>query len=119
MKIVVPASKNNTIDHHFGHCHTFKVFVIGRNMQIEEIIEVESPEGCGCKSNIATTLKEMNVELMLAGNMGNGAINKLSNAGIKIIKGCEGDIQKCVEDYLAGSLHFVDIECDHHDCTHH
>lgn len=119
MKIVVPCSKSDTIDHHFGHCHTFKVFEINEAKEITNIVEVASPEGCGCKSNIAATLKEMGVELMLAGNMGNGAIQKLGNAGIKVIKGCEGDITECVKRHLAGTLSVIDITCDHHECNHH
>ena len=70
MKIALP-SRENKIDDHFGHCEYFTVFTV--NTDTKEIIDSEnvaSPEGCGCKSNIAQVLSEMGVKLMLAGNMG-------------------------------------------------
>jgi predicted Fe-Mo cluster-binding NifX family protein len=39
---------------------------------------MKSPEGCGCKSNIAPMLAQMGVNLMLAGNMGMGALGVLN-----------------------------------------
>ena len=70
MKIALP-TRENLIDGHFGHCEYFTVFNIDDSSK--EILNQEviaSPAGCGCKSNIAVTLAEMGVTLLLAGNMG-------------------------------------------------
>ncbi|QZE14666.1 NifB/NifX family molybdenum-iron cluster-binding protein [Halosquirtibacter laminarini] len=119
MKIVIPTTAQGTIDSHFGHCASFMVYQIDENKKIVGKEKVEAPEGCGCKSNIAQQLKDKGVTLMLASNMGNGAVQKLSNAGIKVIKGCSGDNIECVNNYLNETLQVVDITCDHSSCKSH
>lgn len=121
MKIAV-ASKGNIIDDHFGHCEHFKVFTVDNNRKIisEEI--VKSPEGCGCRSGIAGELAASGVTLMLAGNMGGGAVQKLASFGIEVVRGCSGDTRKAVENYLAGSLNDNGTSCsahEGHNCGHH
>lgn len=104
LKIALP-SRQNQIDDHFGHCEYFTVFTVDRAQR--EIIGEEtiaSPVGCGCKSNIAQTLAEKDVKVMLAGNMGEGAVNVLNGAGIEVVRGCSGDIKSVVLAWLAGSL---------------
>ena len=90
MKIALP-TRNNQIDSHFGHCEYFTVFTTDADSIISQEV-VPSPEGCGCKSNIASVLANMGVSLMLAGNMGDGAVNVLANSGIEVVRGCQGDV---------------------------
>ena len=80
---------------------------------------LDSPEGCGCKSNIASVMQEMGITLMLAGNMGIGAYNKLSAHGITVIRGCHGKVDDVLRSYQNGELQDSLESCDHHDCTHH
>ena len=80
---------------------------------------LDSPEGCGCKSNIASVMQEMGITLMLAGNMGMGAYNKLSAHGISVIRGCHGKVDDVLRAYQNGELQDSLESCDHHDCTHH
>jgi predicted Fe-Mo cluster-binding NifX family protein len=65
MKIAVPVTKENQIDGHFGHCESYGVFTISDKKEISEIKNVESPQGCGCKSDIASVLASDGVSLML------------------------------------------------------
>jgi len=51
---------------------------------------------------------------MLAGGIGNGAINKLNNAGITVIRGCTGSPEQIVKQYLAGLLLDSGESCEHH-----
>jgi predicted Fe-Mo cluster-binding NifX family protein len=48
----------------------------------------DAPEGCGCKSNLAEVLKSKGVTLLIAGGIGNGAVNKLEENGISVIRNC-------------------------------
>lgn len=112
MKIAVP-TKNQNVDDHFGHCEYFTVFTIENN-EIKNTEEVPSLQGCGCKSNIVTDLKAQGVELMLAGNMGQGAYNKLGASNIKVIRGCSGAVSELIQEYLAGNIKDALIMCDHH-----
>lgn len=118
MKLALP-SRDNQIDNHFGHCEYFTVYTIDTGKK--EVLNTEvvpSPEGCGCKSNIASVLQEKGVTLMLAGNMGNGAVNVLKHAGIEVVRGCTGSLDNVLNSYLSGSLTDSGIGCDHHDCNH-
>ncbi|KJS21981.1 MAG: dinitrogenase iron-molybdenum cofactor biosynthesis protein [Clostridiaceae bacterium BRH_c20a] len=118
MKIAVP-SRNSQVDSHFGHCEYFTVFTADGNKQIIAEEKVASPVSCGCKSNIATILAGQGVKVMLAGNMGDGAVNVLQTNGIKVIRGCSGDIKKVAEDFLNGEISDSGSSCEHdheHSC---
>ena len=78
MKIAVPVTKENQIDGHFGHCESYGVFTISEKNEILGMKNVGSPEGCGCKSDIASVLAADGVTVMLAGGIGGGAINVLN-----------------------------------------
>ena len=123
MKIAVP-TRGNMVDDHFGHCEYFTVFTVDNN-NITKSEEVPSLQGCGCKSNIVNDLKTQGVEIMLAGNMGQGAYNKITNANIKVIRGCSGSVQNLMQEYLDGKIEDALIMCDHnhgegaeHQCNH-
>ena len=52
MKIAVP-TRGKVVDEHFGHCEYYTVFTI-ENKDVLKSEVVKSPQGCGCKSNIAS-----------------------------------------------------------------
>lgn len=115
MKIALP-SRNNNIDDHFGHCEYFTVFTV--DTETKEILSseiVSSPEGCGCKSNIASVLSDMGVKIMLAGNMGQGAVRVLNNSGIEVLRGCSGDVKTTALKWLDGSLLDSGDSCHAHE----
>ena len=89
MKIALP-SKGQQIDGHFGHCESFTVFTVDSNQRITSQETLTPPAGCGCKSSIIPQLADMGVKVMLAGNMGDGAVNLLSSHGISVVRGCAG-----------------------------
>lgn len=116
MKIALP-TRQNIIDSHFGHCEYYTIFTVDNNTK--KIVNEEtlaSPAGCGCKSNIATTLSEIGVEIMLAGNMGQGAVNVLNNSGIEVLRGCSGDVKTVALSWLEGSLADSGDTCHDHEC---
>jgi len=119
MKIAVPVTNENQIDGHFGHCDSYGVFTISDKKEIVEIKRVGSPEGCGCKSDIAAVLASDGVTVMLAGGIGGGAINVLNNRGIEVIRGCSGDATEVVKLYLKGSVEDSGSSCHQHETHHH
>lgn len=119
MKIAVPVKHNNEVDEHFGHCESYNVYTIDENKKISQLENIPSPQGCGCKSNIAAVLAEKEVTLMLAGGIGGGAINVLAYHGIDVIRGCSGDATKTVELLLQGNLSDSGISCQHHENHDH
>lgn len=117
MKIAVP-TRQSVVDDHFGHCEYFTVFTT-ENGQILSQETVPSLQGCGCKSNIADVLAQKGVTLMLAGGIGQGAINVLGYSGIQVVRGCSGNILNLVDEYLKGTLIDSGNTCNHHDgCKH-
>ena len=102
MKKIALPTRNGNIDDHFGHCAFYTIITVNDNNEVAKTEIMPSPEGCGCKSNIAYQLQEDGVTLMLAGNMGMGALNKLSYCGIEVVRGCSGPVMDVVEAYLKG-----------------
>ncbi len=118
MKIAVPVTSNNQVDGHFGHCEYYSVFTISETKEITHVNTIPSVQGCGCKSNIAGVLAADGVTMMLAGGIGGGAINVLNNAGIDVVRGCEGDAAEVVKSYVAGSITDSGESCHQH-AEHH
>ena len=122
MKIAIP-TRENAVDNHFGHCEYYTILTVGQDNQILSSETIPSPQGCGCKSNIAGELEGMGVSVMLAGNMGQGALNVLTAHHIKVIRGCSGNILDIATDYLNGKLTDSGVGCSshehHHECHGH
>jgi predicted Fe-Mo cluster-binding NifX family protein len=118
MKIAVPVTKDNQIDGHFGHCESYGVFTISEKKEIAEFKQVPSPNGCGCKSDIASILAADGVTTMLAGGIGGGAINVLNSNGIEVIRGCSGDATEVVKAYLKGIVEDSGSSCQQHESHH-
>ena len=114
MRIAVP-TRDGHVDDHFGHCAYYTIFDI-EDGNIISTERLDSPQGCGCKSNIASVMQDMGIELMLAGNMGEGARNKLQSHNIRVIRGCKGAIEAVVKGYLCGIILDSGESCDHHEC---
>jgi predicted Fe-Mo cluster-binding NifX family protein len=114
MKIALPSCQNR-IDEHFGHCESFTIFTIDESKKITSRETFVPPAGCGCNSGIAPTLAQMGVKLMLAGNMGPGAVNVLTDHGIQVVRGCSGDVEGVVESWLSGGLSDSGLTCCQHE----
>lgn len=117
MKIAIP-TYSGKVDDHFGHCEYFMVFTVNDSKEIiyEEL--VASPNGCGCKSDIVEKLRNIGVKVMLAGNIGGGAVNKLSENGIAVIRGCSGDIKNVLNEWLNGNIKDNGEMCHEHEHHH-
>ena len=119
MKQIAIPTRDGMIDDHFGHCAYYTIVTIDNQKQVVKQERLDSPQGCGCKSNIAQVMQEMGISLMLAGNMGMGAYNKLQDHGIAVIRGCQGKVEDVLRAYLNGELKDSLESCDHHDCDNH
>lgn len=116
-KIAIP-TRDEMVDDHFGHCAYYTIVTLDDQNQVINRERLASPKGCGCKSNIASVMQEMGISLMLAGNMGMGAYNKLNAHGISVIRGCHGKVEDVLKAYQSGNLTDSLEACDHHDCDH-
>lgn len=117
MKIAIP-SNSGKVDDHFGHCEYFMVYTTNDIKEIINEEQIASPNGCGCKSDIVDKLSNMGVKVMLAGNIGGGAVNKLSSQGIEVIRGCSGDVKNVLNEWLNGNIKDNGELCQEHEHHH-
>jgi predicted Fe-Mo cluster-binding NifX family protein len=113
MKIAIP-TRGTEVDNHFGHCEMYTIITADNNGTITKSEILPSPQGCGCKSNIAATFQQIGVKMMLAGGIGDGAINVLKQNGISVIRGCSGNVKTLAESYLKGKLTDSGESCTQH-----
>ncbi len=121
IKIAIP-TRNHSVDEHFGHCENYTVITVNKDKEITNRHLIPAENGCGCKSGIAGTLRKENVSVLLAGNMGHGAVEKFRIAGIEVVRGCSGPIDQLISDYLRGSITDNGTICarhEHHHGHHH
>ena len=71
MKIAVP-SRNGEVDSHFGHCEYFTVFSLNEHGQICAEETLTPPAGCGCKSNLVSSLAELGCKRHAGRKYGSG-----------------------------------------------
>lgn len=123
MKIAVPVKSNNEIDQHFGHCEFYQIYTISEDKKIVSTERMESPQGCGCKSDIASVFKKEGVKVMLAGGIGNGAVNILEQNDVQVVRNCKGDVTEIINQYLLGNIVDGGSNChshgdEGHECNH-
>ena len=118
-KIAIP-SRDGQVDEHFGHCGYFTVLTIGPDKAVVAEETFAPPAECGCKSNLVNDLLAMGVTALIAGNMGQGAADKLRRAGLTVVRGASGPVRAAAEAFLAGSLKDKDELCTAHghECLH-
>lgn len=110
MKVAV-TYENGQIFQHFGHSESFKIYEAeGKNIVRAEVI---GTDGAG-HSALAAVLKDKGVDVLICGGIGNGAVTALSEAGIDVYSGADGEADAAVEAYLNGDLTSAGVNCDHH-----
>ena len=100
MKIAVTYDNGN-IFQHFGKTEFFKVYEVEDSKVISS--EVIGSNGTG-HGALAGLLAEQNVDVLICGGIGGGAQAALTEAGIQLCSGAQGDADQAVEAYLKGEL---------------
>ena len=115
MKIAV-TYENGEIFGHFGHTKQFKVYETENCKILSSKVVDTNGSGHGA---LAGMLSALNVDVLICGGIGGGAQMALSEAGIKLFGGVQGNADKAVEAYLSDTLQYdPDAKCDHHDHEH-
>lgn len=111
MKIAVTYD-NGDVFQHFGRTENFKVYEVEDNKVITS--EIIGSNGIG-HGALAGLLAEKDIDILICGGIGVGAQNALTEAGITLVSGAEGNTDEVVDSYLAGELVSTGANCDHHD----
>jgi len=115
MKVAV-TYENGQIFQHFGHTEQFKIYVVeeGKILSSQVVDTLGSGHGA-----LAGFLSMLGVEVLICGGIGGGAQNALAQSGIRLFGGVQGDADKAVESFAAGTLSYdPEARCDHHEHHH-
>ena len=109
MKIAV-ATDNGNVSAHFGHCTGFTIFDIENAAAASKNFIPNPGHEPGF---LPVFLKDLDVEIIIAGGMGNRAQTLFNEKDINVIVGASGSVEEAVSAYLSGSLESTGSFCDH------
>lgn len=111
MKIAV-TYENGNVFRHFGHSEAFKVYEVedGKIMSAKVI----DSDGAGHEA-LAGVLADQGIDVLICGGIGAGAVEALTEEGIEVCSGADGNADDAVEAFLAGELESNGVNCDHHE----
>lgn len=129
--IAITSQNKKTITKHAGECKNYLIYTIDdkviTNKSVLELSEKETLHNAfhhGSNENSKSILFE--VDILLAGSIGKGAINLLANKNVTAFIVNEKDPDLAVEKLLNGTLETIAPACNesngcghHHDHLHH
>lgn len=110
------------VGQHFGHTEEFKIYNVKEKEKVVEYYYVKT-QGNGC-SALVPILKANKVNVLVCGGLGGGAYNHLTEAGIIVVPGVEGEVDEVFGQLMEGTLKYDEgPNCDHHhedghECHH-
>ena len=110
MKIAVTYDNGNVFQH-FGKTENFKVYEVEDDKVVSS--EVIGSNGTG-HGALAGLLAEQGINVLICGGIGGGAQAALTEAGIEMVAGAQGNTDDVVKAYLKGELVSTGANCDHH-----
>jgi len=112
MRVAVTYDNGNVFGH-FGRTEQFKVYDIEDGKVVNSEILGTNGEGCGALAGI---LNIANVDALICGGIGGGAVFALQEAGIKLYAGASGNTDEVIDAFIAGTLDANgEANCDHHE----
>lgn len=114
MKIAV-ATEGSNVSGHFGKCENFTIAEI-ENSEVKNKVVVNTQ---GNQHGLLPAfLASHNVNVVIAGGMGEGARQGLTSKGIEIITGASGNIDEVINSFLNGRLQSSNTGCAGHSHSH-
>lgn len=110
MKIAVTYD-NGEVFQHFRKTESFKIYNVEDNTVVSSEIIGSNGTGHGA---LAGLLAEQGINVLICGGIGGGAQAALTEAGIELCAGAQGNTDQVVEAYLKGELESSGVNCDHH-----
>jgi len=112
MKVAICFDKGKVFQH-FGHTKEFKIYEIKDNKVTDFYYVSANGEGCGA---LVPILKFNQVNVLICGGLGEGAFNHLSQQGIIVLSGVQGEVDDVIGEFINETLQYSEApNCDHHD----
>lgn len=118
MKIALSSQNKTAITEHAGHCRKFWIYETNATEILGKQLLELSPEQSFHDSSPDESHPLDDVQVLIAGGMGRGLVQRLERKGIEAIVTKETDLEKAVSAYLDGSLVREEAECHEHDGEH-
>lgn len=117
LKIAI-AREGSEVSGHFGHCEAYAIYEANEAI-IGHIEDLQSPVHEPGK--LPPFLASHGVNLIIAGGMGQRAVDLFHDNGIEVILGVSGAVDKAAQDYHAGRLVDSGSICSEHQhqCADH
>lgn len=110
-KIAVPVDNNGNLDGHFGHCKYFALFQTNNGKITAEEMVTPPPHEPGV---LPKWLADNGVTDVLAGGMGNRAIQIFNQNKVNVFVGAPGlNAGELVNGFLKNTITFNANYCDH------
>ncbi len=111
MRIAIPTAQGR-LCMHFGHCEQFTLIDVDDTTQsVQNTTTVTPPHEPGM---LPRWLGNQNVNMVIAGGMGQRALQLFQQQGIDVVTGAASDQPRAiVEAWLRGSLETGANVCDH------
>ena len=115
MKIAV-ACEGKFVSEHFGHCEGFTVYEVDEN----KILKKDFIQNPGHRPGfLPNFLKELGVNVIISGGMGETAQQLFAQNNIDVIVGAKGSCDDVVQQYLKGELKSTGSICREHQHEGH
>ncbi|MCD6393288.1 MAG: NifB/NifX family molybdenum-iron cluster-binding protein [Planctomycetes bacterium] len=112
MRIAIPLTEGK-LSEHFGHCRQFAVVdvdSVGKSILKKELLDPPGHE----PGVLPKWLSEIQVNLIIAGGMGQRAQQLFEQSGVSVLIGAPSESpEEIVEAYLNGTLVAGENICDH------
>lgn len=121
MKKIAVTYENGEIFQHFGRTPQFLIYEFYDDGYRTSVVDTNGT-GHGA---LAGFLKDLDVDTVICGGVGQGMLMNLQSMGISCYGGVQGSAEEAVEKFIRGELEYdpdVHCDCDHdhdHEDHHH
>ncbi|QGU94570.1 dinitrogenase iron-molybdenum cofactor [Clostridium bovifaecis] len=115
MKIAI-ASEGKYASGHFGHCEGFTVYEVTEDKSLNKSF---TPNPGHRPGYLPVFLKELDINVIIAGGMGETAQELFNENGIQVVVGAQGFSDDIVQRYINGELKSTGSVCREHEHKGH
>jgi predicted Fe-Mo cluster-binding NifX family protein len=110
MKVAI-ASEGPSVSEHFGHCASFAIYEVESGKVLSKDVKPNPGHRPGY---IPLFLKELGVNVIIAGGMGEHAQQLFDDNGIEVIVGIRGLCDDVIQLFVEGKLKSTGSVCREH-----
>ncbi|HBB9210892.1 TPA: NifB/NifX family molybdenum-iron cluster-binding protein [Escherichia coli] len=115
MKIAV-ASDEKYVSGHFGHCEGFTIYEVEEGKSLEKSF---TPNPGHRPGFLPVFLRDLKVNVIIAGGMGETAQDLFNENGIEVVVGAQGLSDDVVQKFVNGKLKSTGSVCTEHQHEGH